>query len=207
MPTLRCSITLALAVLLAACATPTPTRFYTLTTAATTRAEPASQAQRHEPPLFIVLAPVGMPERLARPQIVVRTGAARIDILEKDRWSAPFNSELRDALASAVSSRLSAVDVTRSGKPAHQAAYRIAVELHDWDAVKGEQLQADLSWTVTRSDDKRSAICRTTALEPARTANVDSLVQASQRLVQRLGAAIASNVTALEAGNTASCEL
>lgn len=207
MPTLCCSITLALAVLVTACATPTPTRYYTLTTAATTRAEPATQAQRNGQPLFIVLAPVGMPERLARPQIVVRSGAARIDILEKDRWSAPFNSELRDALASAVSSRLGAVDMTRSGKPANQTVYRITMELHDWDAVKGEQLQADLSWTVTRSDDKRTALCRTTALQPARTADVDGLVQASQRLVLRLGAAIADNVTALEAGNTASCEL
>ena len=56
--------------LLAACATPT-TRFYTL-------AEPPPKATPNRPtapdaaPLVIEMAPLGLPERLARPQMLVR---------------------------------------------------------------------------------------------------------------------------------------
>jgi len=103
-----------LAVLLTACGTTGPTRFYTLAgPVAATATAPASQPARQR--LLIEVLPVSVPERLARPQIVVRTDDARVDILEQDRWSAPLNNELRDALASGIANRLGAIDVTRSG--------------------------------------------------------------------------------------------
>jgi len=123
-----------LAVLLTACGTTGPTRFYTLAgPVAATATAPESRPARQR--LLIEVLPVSVPERLARPQIVVRTDEARVDILEQDRWSAPLNNELRDALASGIANRLGAIDVTRSGRPANQPAYRIAVELRQLDAV------------------------------------------------------------------------
>ena len=61
---------LAVAAALAACSTPV-TRYYTL-------AEPgaSSAAPRSAAPLFIELAPLAVPERLARPQMVVRKADA-----------------------------------------------------------------------------------------------------------------------------------
>ena len=94
---------LALLFVLTACSTTsTPARFYTLAQPATS-ATPADTT-----PLFVEILPVRVPERLARPQIVVRNAGidtAQVRILEQDRWSSHFNDELQDALAAASGRR------------------------------------------------------------------------------------------------------
>ncbi len=194
----------AAAVLLSACAS-APTRFYTLADAATPAAAATAAAPAAAGQTFIEVAPVSVPERLARPQIVVRTDATRVDILEQDRWSAPFNNELRDALASGVANRLGAVDVTRGGRPNNQPVYRIVVELRQLDAVKGGKVDATFGWTITRSDNTNSAVCRLTVVEPASGLGVDGVVQGMQRAVGNAADAIAADVTALRAGKTGVC--
>jgi len=192
----------AAAVLLSACAS-APTRFYTLADAAAPTAAAAVSTPTGQ--TFIEVAPVSVPERLARPQIVVRTDATRVDILEQDRWSAPFNNELRDALASGVANRLGAVDVTRGGRPNNQPVYRIVVELRQLDAVKGGKVDATFGWTITRSDNSSSAVCRLSVVEPAAGLGVDGVVQGMQRAVGNAADAIAADVTALRSGKTGVC--
>src|SRR5450830_412121 len=191
----------AAALMLVACSS-APTRFYTLATPVTdgtvTTAVAAGQT-------FIDVAPVSVPERLARPQIVVRTDETRVDILEQDRWSAPFNNELRDALASGVANRLGAIDVTRGGRPANQPVYRIVAELRQLDAVRGGKVDATFGWTITRSDSSASAVCRLRVTEPAKGAGIDGVVQGMQLAVGNAAAAIAADVTALRDGKSSVC--
>jgi uncharacterized lipoprotein YmbA len=192
------------AVLLSACAS-APTRFYTLAETAAPATAATAVAPAAGGQTFIEVAPVSVPERLSRPQIVVRTDATRVDILEQDRWSAPFNNELRDALASGVANRLGAVDVTRGGRPVNQPVYRIVVELRQLDAVKGGKVDATFGWTITRSDNNSSAVCRLSVVEPASGLGVDGVVQGMQRAVGNAADAIAADVTALRAGKTGVC--
>jgi uncharacterized lipoprotein YmbA len=193
---------IAVALLLAGCAS-APTRFYTLS--APPQATPAIQNAR----IFIDVAPVTLPERLARPQLVVRSAGsasgARVDILEQERWSAPFNSELRDALASGVANRLGAIDVSRSGRPADQPVYRIAVELREFDAVPGEKVQATYGWTISRSDNTRSSACQLSVSE-AVAPGIDALVLGVQRTVADAADGIAANVVAFKANAAAACK-
>ena len=90
---------------LAACAVP-PVRYYSLaaTPVASATAAPerpaGAGAQVH-----LEVGPVGVAERLAKPQIVIRSNggdsdSARIQVLEQQRWSSTFDSELRDAFGS-----------------------------------------------------------------------------------------------------------
>lgn len=190
-------ISLAMATLaLAACGSTPPTQFYTLATApaATASAGMASG------PMFIEVLPVAVPERLARPQIVVRNDATRVDVLETERWSSPFNNELRDALASGIARRLGAIDVSRSGRPADGVSYRIAVELRDLDAVRNGQVQAALGWTITRSDDRKTVVCRLALTEAVSGGAVADVVTAMQRVADRGAQSIAADVRSLAAG-------
>ncbi|WP_165774430.1 PqiC family protein [Herbaspirillum robiniae] len=191
------------AALLAACGSSPPAQFYTLSAPASASTNGAIPAQG--PQTFIEVMPVAVPDRLARPQLVVRSDATRVDVLEQERWSSPFNSELRDALAAGVASRLGAIDISRSGRPADQVSYRIAVELRDLDAVRGGQVQASFGWTVTRSDDRRSTVCRMTVVEPVAGGAVGDVVLAMQKAVSGAADAIANNVKALQAGQGAKC--
>ncbi len=193
---------IAVVLLLAGCASP-PTRFYTLSAPAVPA--PAIQSAR----IFIDVAPVTLPERLARPQLVVRSAGSssstRVDILEQERWSAPFNSELRDALASGIANRLGAIDVSRSGRPTDQPVYRIAVELREFDAVPGDKVQATYGWTISRSDNSRSSACQLSVTE-AVAPGIDALVLGVQRTVADAADRIAANVVAFKANAATACQ-
>lgn len=187
--------------LLAACGTPV-TRYYSL--AEPLAAAPAPQAA---PPIFIELAPLALPERLARPQMVVRSGAdasAQVEVLEQHRWASSFESELRDALAAGVAARLGAVDATKGGRANGAPAWRIAVQLRQFDAVEDSRVDAAMSWTIRRSDDTRSAACRWSASEPAGV-GIDALAQSARRLVAGAAQAIAQHLRAMQAGTAADC--
>lgn len=187
------------ALILAACSV-APTRFYTLATPSQlSTAKPTTQN------IFIEVPPIGLPERLARPQLVVRSQNTRVDILEQDRWSSSFNYELRDALASGLANRLGAVDVTRGGRPAGSPAYRIAIELREFDAAPGDKVQALFGWTITRSDNGRSAACQLAVSEPV-SAGMDALVAGVQRAVADAVTSIAADVATLATGNPVQCK-
>lgn len=205
---------IAAALVLAACAA-APTRYYTLSsgallTASTQATNQAAQSRTGSALIHFEVAPVGVPDRLARPQMVVRSESdgpsTRLDVLEQHRWSSPFDSELRDALATAIASRLGAVDVTRGGRLAGQPVYRVAVQLLHFAATLNQQVDASFGWTITRSDDGRNAICQTAASQ-AIGADMDELVQGVQRVVASAADRIAAQITQLQADRTAQCAL
>src|SRR5450830_242280 len=191
---------LSVLIMLTACAS-APTRFYTLSSPA----KSATISMTPVEPVYIDMAAVNVPDRLARPQIVIRSDDARVDILEQDRWSAPLNAELRDALAGGLANRLNAIDVSRSGRPASAPVYRINVELRGLDAVRGSQVNAQFGWTITRSDSGKRAICRLSLLEPVVGVGIDTEVQGMQRAVDHAADAMAKNIAALRDGQADAC--
>lgn len=198
----RLAATLLGAALLAAGCSTTRTQFYSLAET-TPPPRPAASA-----PTYIELAPVAMPERFARPQMVVRQKDAasgpQVDILEQHRWSSSFENELRDALGSGVAARLGAVDVTKSGRQRGQTATRIAVQMGQFDAIEGSRVDAAFSWTLRRTDDGPSVGCTLSLSEPV-GAGVEALAQAAQRVASRLADAIAASVPALQGQPVKSC--
>lgn len=186
---------------LAACTNSVATaRFYTLSPAV-----PVQPAVRSTP-LFIELMPVRVPERLARPQIVVRAGAgsSQIRILEQDRWSSHFDYELHDALTGAITARLGTIDISRGGRPENAPSYRIGVELVQLDAALSEPLQARFSWRITAPPDARNAVCQATLNAPAGE-GIDGLVTGLQAIVAKLAQQVADDVEALAADHPAPC--
>lgn len=192
------------ALLMAGCASTSP-QYYSLAESA-----PAfrSVAAPGAGSAYIELAPVAMPERFARPQMVVRKkGAAEgaaVDILEDHRWASSFESELRDALGIGIAGRLGAVDATRLARPPGQPAVRIAVQLRQFEAVEGGSVDASFSWTVRGTDEGRSTACQLSLSEPV-AAGFDALALGAQRLTARLSDAIARSASALQAGQAPAC--
>ncbi len=196
------------ATLLAACAGPEP-RFYSLAAPATAAdaANRSDTVQVRSTPLFIDVAPVGVPDRLTRPQLVVRSrDGTRMDVLEQDRWTSPFNNELRDTLASGIAAQLGAVDARRGGRAGTQPVYRIAVDLRQFDAVRGEGVTAAFGWTVTRSDTSAAVSCQSVFLMPATGSDTGALVVAMQQAVAAATAGIVRTVNNLRTDGNTACE-
>jgi uncharacterized lipoprotein YmbA len=204
--------------LVGACAAP-PVSYYSLATTPLVPSVPMvpaaaaiAGAGNPAPAVHLEVAPVGVPERLARPQMVIRsppadgvTGAGtRVEVLEQQRWTSSFDSELRDAFAVAIADRAGALDVTRGGRLPGHPVYRIAIRVNHFDAVLDQQLNAGFGWTITRSDDSRNAVCATDVAQPAGS-GMNALVQAVQQAVARVAEQIALQVAQLEADGTARC--
>lgn len=184
------------ALTLAGCAGSPPTRYYTLADAAMPAAAPARPGAA---PLAIELAPLALPERLARPQMVVRdsgsAGDVQVMVLEQHRWASSFENELRDALASGIAARLGALDLTKAGRTGAPPSHRIAVQLRQFDAIDGSRVDTAFGWTVRRADESRGLACQLSLSEPAGSSGVDALAQSAQRLTGKMAEAIARSVS------------
>jgi uncharacterized protein len=198
------------ALLVAGCASVPTTRFYTLS--APSEPSEVKDGSRHSlqspMPIFIEVMPVNVPERLARPQLVVRSqGSGRetqLFILEQDRWSSHFNHELRDAFAIGIANRTGAVNETRGISTLDRPAYRIAIELSQFDAIVGDRIQARFGWTITRSTDGRSAACYSAISEPV-GGGIEGVVKGVQRTVSSVVADVSKNLIELDTDQVATC--
>lgn len=199
---LRLAGACAAAAMVAACASPEPT-LHTLSVR--TEMMDAGRFQR-----AFRLSGVRVPERLDKPQIVLRTSDSEVVALEQQRWAAPFGSELRDALSANLASTLSAVDVGSGAAPAGVPLYRIGAEMRSYDARPGQGVTALVTWRVSRDAATQGAtpaalVCQTTLTQPAGAdanaaakADVNAVVSSTQRLVQQWSQQIAQSVQGLE---------
>ncbi|MDR7379469.1 putative lipoprotein YmbA [Rhodoferax ferrireducens] len=186
---------------LAGCGSTPAVRYYSLSTATAAAATTTAPTAK---PLLIEVPPLALPERLVRPQLVVRTAANQVDVLELHRWTAPFDSELRDALASSIAARLGAVDVSGGGRLAGQPVYRVAVQLRQWEAVDNSRVEASFSWTIRRSDEARNIACQWSQSVPV-GAGIAALAQGAQQLTAQAAQRMAASLSALDADAAAQC--
>ncbi len=195
---LRLAGALAAAALMAACASPEPTLHTLSVRPAATNTERFQRAFR--------LSGVRVPERLDKPQMVLRTSDSEVQALEQQRWASPFGSELRDALSAQLAGALSAVDVGGGVVPAGVPLYRITADMPSYDARPGQSVAALVAWRVTRDAAKPDAsatalTCQTmltAPVAPDASAGVDPIVSSTQQVVQQWSAQIAQSVQALE---------
>ncbi|WP_197341665.1 membrane integrity-associated transporter subunit PqiC [Ralstonia solanacearum] len=204
---LRLACVAGAAALMGACASPEPT-LHTLSLRAEPPAPETARIQR-----AFRLSGVRVPERLDKPQIVLRTSDSQVQELEQQRWAAPFGAELRDALSADLADALSAVDVGGATPPAGVPLYRIGADVQRLDARPGQDVSALVTWRVSRdaatpgsnsnsnssSSSSSSALtCQTTLAEPA-GGEVDAVVAATQRVVRQWSQRVAESVRSLEA--------
>lgn len=205
MPSSICGL-LAVVFLAAGCASVgEKTKFYTLSVPSDTRGKDPYPGYSVTP-IFIEVMPVSVPERLARPQLVVSSKGqdGELLVLEQARWSSPFNLELRDALAAAIAGKIGAIKVIRRGRLAGQPIYRIAVELSQFDATVGGRVNARFDWTITHSTQARSVACYSVISESAGD-SIESLVNGIQHVVAAAAESISENLTQLNGVGAASC--
>ncbi|MDQ0141868.1 PqiC family protein [Cupriavidus necator] len=188
----------AVAAVVAGCASPEP-RYYTLAQGHNAVAAPVPAAAPSTDTLWLEVAPVRVPERLNRPQLVVRDGGgsdAGLRLLDLSRWSAPLPDELRDALSQRLQATLGAVDTYQQGLSDVQPLYRITTEVLRLDADLGQRAGATINWTVRRLPDGKVVSGSTQAELPAPGA-VEGVVTAYREIVASTARDIAAGVQSL----------
>ncbi|MBP0713825.1 PqiC family protein [Burkholderia sola] len=182
------------ALALAACSSP-PARFYTLSpadAAAPLRTAPAN-------PAFLIEVPsVGVPEQVAKSQLVVQKNAAQVDVLEQERWASPPADEIRRALSDDLAAQLGTIDVANSAYPAGVPVYRISVNVQRFESWPGKRAAIDAVWSVRSLASQAVMTCRTSVAEPVAD-GYDALVAGHRRALDVIAAQAADAVRAMAA--------
>lgn len=181
-----------LAAVIFGCASSTPSRFYTLSTAST----PVVASQAYS----VSVGPVTVPAVVDRPQIVIRSGPNQVIIHEFDRWAAPLKDDIGRVVAENLSSMLGTAQVTLFPQSsAGGASYRVAIDILHFDSDLGKAANLDATWTVRSSKNEVLRRGRTVLTEATQNAEFDALVAAHSRAIGRLSTEISRAIQEIEA--------
>lgn len=188
-----------LALVLGACGSAPPLRYYTLVPPA---GGPAAAAPGARPFPFELL-PVSVPAQVDQPQLVVREGGQGVAVLQGQRWIAPLGDELRGALAADLARDFRAEDVT--GLPSQgKATVRIKLDVRRFDSVPGSYAYLDAAWSVRPLKGGEGVAC-TSRISQSVGPGYAALVEGHQQAIDRLAGQIGAVAGALAAGQAASC--
>jgi uncharacterized lipoprotein YmbA len=195
---------------LAACGSP-PSSFYTLGAGGLAHS-PAGSADFSDPtnssgsanpttghtasPAFLIeVPPVSVPAQVARNQLVVQSGDARVNVLEQERWASLPADEIRRALSGDLAARLDTFDVSGAPYPNGVPVYRITVNVQRFESWPDSRAVLDAVWSVRAVGSTAVLTCRTSArvpVGPGYAALVGGHRQAVAQMADDIAAAVKS---------------
>jgi len=187
------------ALTLAGCASAPPEHFYSLSNGMGVPSPAASPAA-----YYIELPAVTVPQQVARNQLVVTTGAGRVDLLEQERWVSQPAAEISQALSLAITGELGTIDVFRTPTQDRVPVYRISTNVQRFESAPGQYALIDAVWSVRLAGSTQVLTCRSVANETVGP-GYDALVAGHRRAVTRIAADIVQAIRKLAAGGKAAC--
>ena len=180
------------AALSAGCGSTPKDRFYTLAPAPGAMPPATAGAQ---PRTSVAIGPVRVPDAVDRPQMVVREGPNRVEILEQQRWAGSLRSEIARALVAGVGERLPDAQVSAAdSQAARSAAYRVAIDVERFDAALDDSVSIQALWTVRQDNGTQLASGRYSASEPTGAGGYDAIAAAYARTLAGMSGVIADAV-------------
>ncbi|MDB5969701.1 MAG: hypothetical protein JWQ90_2151 [Hydrocarboniphaga sp.] len=175
---MKISLALALPLLaaLAACSSAAPVRYYTLV-------RPLDAAAPTQRQAGVEVLPVKVPAAADYPQLVIRQGAQRVELIESQQWIAPLPQEIRNGLVA----RLSSVAV-----PAGVEGLTLSVDVTRFESVLGAYALLEAQWQL-RAGRAAPLVCATRVSEKVGE-GFDALVAGHQAALDQLAEAVASAI-------------
>lgn len=126
---------------------PRPT-FYTLMPVQTAAEAPAADTAAPS----VAVGPVSLPEMVDRPQLVVREGANRVEVLEMQRWAEPLKTSIPNYLARELGVRLGSSRVASYQQFSGRGAdYRMLVDILRFESLPEDSVTVEANWVLRRS--------------------------------------------------------
>ena len=147
----------------------------------------------------VVIGPITIPDVVDRPQMVVLKSASEVSVAEQSRWAEPLAGGIARVVADNLVHLLSGAQVSSFAQSRTVTAdYRVVVDVQHFDAIAGEGIRDEFSWTV-RAAHKDGAVKsgRTVAREAANSSEYAELVAAHNRALATLSRDIAKAIEAM----------
>jgi uncharacterized lipoprotein YmbA len=178
-----------LAAVASGCGTTAPSRFYTLDpTAVSDGAAPVNYP--------IMVGPVSVPAAVDRPEFVVETAPNRVDVDEFNRWAAPLNDAVAQAVAGDLVKLLGTPNVAAAPLANFDPAYRVTIDVQRFDSVPGQAAMIEAVWAVRRTAGGETRSGRTVAREAVAGDSFDALAAAHSRALAKMSGDIATAIRA-----------
>ena len=137
---------LAVLVLLSACASPPPVRYYRLDPM---NLEPQATTGQ---PAVLALGPMSFPDYLRRPQLVRRGQGAEMTVDEFHRWAEPLDEAVPRVLAVNVSALADDLVVVPGARRPVTPDYRLIATVHRLDTDASGETVMLVQWSISGRD-------------------------------------------------------
>jgi uncharacterized protein len=154
--------------------------------------------------MALEIMPVQLPELLQRSQIVYLKAPGTYGLSDTHRWGNTLEKDMQQVLAENLSVLLhdDAVVLYPQGER-FQTFFRVALEVLQCDGEPGGMLRFRAIGTVMRCGNKQRLLSRRFDFqEPANGPGIEGLVQAHNRVLERLSQELATALTSLPAAPT-----
>lgn len=167
--------------------------FYTLNAGAAADSAPFTRES-------VAIGPVTLPDLLDRPQLVVRTSANQVDILETHRWAESLKSEIPRIIGENLDLLLKPALVSMYPQNAGtDAGYRITLDIQRFDMTEEKGVRVAALWSVRRVDNGTVKSGRTDISESVTAAGFEPLVAAQSRALTAVSRDLARTLRELAA--------
>ena len=186
-------VTCAALLLLTACGTTAPTRFYILNPVTDTDTSSPAAKNNH---ISIALASVTLPEHLNRPQIVTRQGGHQVRVDEYNRWAEPLDAHVTTILAENLSLILGTdrISITNRFKNS-DFDYQLSVNVLRFDGWPGKEATLVCRWELGRGEESaESPPQRFSATRPVEGDDYRDLVAVLSSMLADLSREIADQI-------------
>lgn len=170
-----------LALLLGACATTAPSRFYVLSSPP--EAGPGVKGRNC---IVLGMGPVEIPAYLDRPQIVVRISPNEIQPSDFEQWGEPLAQGVARVMAEAIAAEVCVKRVEFfPWKSFSGVDYQVSLRIKHFEASPGERVELSAHWSLYGSDPRKPLREGTINLkEPMPARGYQEMVAGQSRLLQ-----------------------
>lgn len=180
-----------IAAVAAGCKSPS-SQFYTLNSTA----QGTGTSDTH---YAVFVGPVTIPAEVDRPQFTLQITPNRVAIDEFNRWIEPLNDNIARVVAGDLSALLGTSRVTTGKLAGFDPAYRVSINIQQFESVPGKSVLVDALWVVRKLPDGALLSGRTVATEPVSGVSFDDLAAAHSRALAKVSGDIAAVIRS-EAG-------
>lgn len=176
---------LAATALLSACAGAPPARHITLD-------DGRPQVAGSSPAPSIAVTRANVPERIDRPQLVLRTAGNQVTLSERYRWAEPLRQAIPRVIADDLGELLDSSQVVALPAGGFDADFKLTLDFQRLEAVPDQGVDVDVLWRIEQRDGM-VYVGRSSFRQPVSGEAVDPLVlvAAQRQDLRRVAAGIA----------------
>lgn len=185
---------------LSACASSPSSRFYTLMPAA----DPPTGPQVTRPSETVEVTSVAVPAQVSRSELVIRSGASEVKVLEQQRWASPLADEIHAAFSAMLSHRLSVTGARNQSSADETTLYRVGLNIQRFESWPGSHVLIDAVWQVHPTNGGRTLSCHSTVELPV-TQGYDALAEGHRHALETIADEVVASIRSTQSQALLTC--